>query len=56
VKRSMRVGSGTGPLTWAPVRFGGVYDLAGRTIEYTMVEGFEPDANILFLHLLGSVS
>jgi hypothetical protein len=49
----MRVGSGTGPRTWAPVRLRGVYDLARRGIEDAMVVGFEPDANILALHFPG---
>ena len=33
---------------------GRVHDLTCRTIENPMVKRFEPDANILFLHLLGS--
>jgi hypothetical protein len=45
------VGSGTGPLTVAPVRFGGLDDFLGGSVDEAMVESLEADADVLVGHL-----
>jgi hypothetical protein len=48
---SLRVGSGIGPFTWAPVRFAVSTIFLGGTIDQTVIETFQPDSNILIGHL-----
>ena len=51
VKRSMRVGKGTGPTTREAGAFGCVhYPLCGL-IQHAMVIRLQPDTNLVFCHL-----
>ena len=51
VNFSMRVGSGIGPAHGRAGALGRVDDLAGGMVQHAVIEGLEPDADVLTIHI-----